>query len=48
MTKIREKHGYYRDINSQELHMVSIYSYILAFLFILDVAEMMEASAPNA
>jgi alpha-galactosidase/6-phospho-beta-glucosidase family protein len=52
VTEIAEKHGYYRGIDSQELSMVSTYTYVLAshpdVKLALDIARKMEKLAPNA
>ncbi|MBO3800487.1 MAG: alpha-glucosidase/alpha-galactosidase [Candidatus Brockarchaeota archaeon] len=52
VTEIGEKHGYYRGIDSQELNMVSTYTYILASYFdvklALDIASKIKEMAPNA
>ncbi|MCL6613256.1 MAG: alpha-glucosidase/alpha-galactosidase [Firmicutes bacterium] len=52
VTKIGEKHGYYRGIDSQEFNMVSTYSYVLASYYdlklALDIARLMEKLCPNA
>lgn len=52
VTEIGEKHGYYRGIDSQELNMVSTYTYIFAshpdMKLALDIAKKMEEMAPNA
>lgn len=52
VTEVSQKHGYYRGIDSQELNMVSTYTYVLAsypdLKLALDIATMMEKLAPNA
>jgi alpha-glucosidase/alpha-galactosidase len=52
VTEIGEKRGYYRGIDSQELNMVSTYTYILAsypdMKLALDIAKKMEKITPNA
>jgi len=51
-TRIGEKHGYYRGIDSQELNMVSTYTYLLAsypdIKLALEIAKKMEEKAPRA
>lgn len=52
VTEIGEKYGYYRGIDSQELNMVSTYTYVLAsypdLKLALDIAQKMERLAPKA
>lgn len=52
VTEIGEKYGYYRGIDSQELNMVSTYTYVLAsypdLKLALDIAQKMEKLAPKA
>jgi len=51
ITEIAEKYGYYRGIDSQELNMVSTYSYVLVSYYdlklALDIAQIMEKVSPN-
>ncbi len=52
VTKIGEKHGYYRGIDSQELNMVSTYTYVLISYYdmklALDIANNIKKYAPSA
>lgn len=52
VTKVGEKHGYYRGIDSQELNMVSTYTYVLSsypdMKLALEIAEKMKKMAPKA
>ncbi len=52
VTELAEKYGYYRGIDSQELSMVSTYSYVLASYpdvkLALEIARRMERLAPDA
>ncbi|TYT24361.1 alpha-glucosidase/alpha-galactosidase [Dictyoglomus thermophilum] len=52
VTQIGEKHGYYRGIDSQELNMVSTYTYVLISYYDLklaiDIAKAMKKYAPSS
>lgn len=52
VTKIGEKHGYYRGIDSQELNMVSTYTYTLISYYdlklALDIAKYIKRYAPSS
>ncbi|MDW8034750.1 MAG: alpha-glucosidase/alpha-galactosidase, partial [Nitrososphaerota archaeon] len=52
VTEIGEKNGYYRGIDSQDLNMVSTYTYIFSsypdMKLALDIAKKMEEMAPHA
>ncbi|MGC9002195.1 MAG: alpha-glucosidase AglA [Dictyoglomus sp.] len=52
ITQIGEKHGYYRGIDSQELNMVSTYTYGLISYYdlklALDIAKAMKKYAPSS
>lgn len=52
ITKIGEKHGYYRGIDAQELNMVSTYTYVLISYYdlklALDIAQCIKKYAPSA
>lgn len=52
VTKIGEKHGYYRGIDSQELNMVSTYTYVLISYYdlklALDIAKCIKKYAPSS